>query len=61
MYWLLVYDLVDDYLERREPLRPEHLALAQEAHQHGDLALALAPSPTPSTWLCSCGRSRTRR
>jgi uncharacterized protein YciI len=40
MYWLLMYDLVDDYLERREPLRPEHLALAQEAHQHGDLALA---------------------
>jgi uncharacterized protein YciI len=35
-----LYDLVDDYLERREPLRPEHLARAQEAHDRGDLALA---------------------
>ena len=40
MYWLLLYDLVDDYLERCEPLRPEHLALAQEAHDRGELALA---------------------
>ena len=36
-YWLLIYDLVDDYLERREPLRPEHLALAQAAHDRGHL------------------------
>ncbi|TMK86614.1 MAG: hypothetical protein E6G57_12050 [Actinobacteria bacterium] len=40
MYLLLLYDLADDYLERREPLRPEHLALAQEAHDRGELALA---------------------
>jgi len=40
VYWLLLYDLVDDYLERCEPLRPEHLALAQEAHDRGELALA---------------------
>jgi len=40
VYWLLLYDLADDYLERREPLRPEHLALAQEAHDRGELALA---------------------
>ena len=40
MYWLLLYDLVDDYLERREPFRPEHLALAEEAHDRGELALA---------------------
>ena len=25
MYWLLLYDVVDDYLERRSALRPEHL------------------------------------
>jgi len=39
-YWVLTYDLVDDYLERREPLRPEHLALARAAHAHGDLVMA---------------------
>jgi len=39
-YRVLFYDLVDDYLERREPLRPEHLALAQDAHERGELFLA---------------------
>ena len=39
-YWLLMYELVDDYLDRREPLLPEHLALAQKAHQRGELVMA---------------------
>lgn len=40
MYWLLLYDLADDYLERRPPLRPAHLALARAAEQSGSLVLA---------------------
>ncbi len=40
MYWLLLYDLVDDYLERRTPLRPAHLELAQQAHARGELLMA---------------------
>ena len=40
MYWLLLYDLADDYLERRPPLRPAHLALAKAAEQAGSLVLA---------------------
>jgi hypothetical protein len=40
MYWLLLYDLVDDYLERRAPLRPEHLALVQAAHERGEIVMA---------------------
>ena len=39
-YWLLIYELVDDYLERRDPLRPEHLALARAASDRGDLTMA---------------------
>jgi hypothetical protein len=39
-HWILIYDLVDDYLERREPLRPEHLALARKASDRGDLVMA---------------------
>ncbi len=27
MYWLLFYDLVDDYLDRRPPLREEQTPL----------------------------------
>ena len=39
-YLLLEYTLVDDYLERRAPLRDEHLALARAASERGDLVLA---------------------
>jgi hypothetical protein len=39
MYWLLIYDLVDDYLERRAALRAEHLALAEDATARGELVL----------------------
>ena len=40
MHWLLLYDLVDDYLERRTPLRPAHLGLVEAAHERGELVMA---------------------
>jgi len=40
MRWVLMYELVDGYLERRAPLRAEHLELARAAHQRGELLLA---------------------
>lgn len=40
MYWVLRYELIDDYLERRPPLRAEHLALARAAVERGELRLA---------------------
>ena len=40
MYYLLFYDVVDDYVARRAALRSEHLALAGAARDRGDLALA---------------------
>lgn len=40
MYLALFYDVVDDYLQRRGEFRDEHLALARDAHQRGELALA---------------------
>ena len=36
----LLYELAEDYLERRAPLREEHLSLARAAQQRGELALA---------------------
>jgi uncharacterized protein len=39
-YYLLEYALIDEYVARRAPLRETHLALAREAHRHGDLILA---------------------
>ncbi|MGY1694334.1 YciI-like protein [Geodermatophilus sp. SYSU D00814] len=43
---VLEYELADDYLTRRAPLREEHLALARAAHERGELLLAGAlPDP----------------
>ena len=38
--YILLYEVTDDYLERRVPLRPEHLALATAAHERGELIAA---------------------
>lgn len=39
-YYTLIYDVVDDYLTRRTRYRAEHLQLAREAHERGELLLA---------------------
>jgi uncharacterized protein YciI len=40
MYLTLVYDLVEDYLDRRGEFRDEHLTLARAAQARGELAFA---------------------
>ena len=40
MHYQLIYELVDDYLSRREQYRAEHLALAKAATERGELVLA---------------------
>lgn len=48
---LLLYDFVPDYLERRVPLREEHLRLLREAHARGELVRAGAhDDPTDDTF-----------
>lgn len=39
MYYLLLYDVVDDYVDRRLSLRDAHLALARAALARGELLL----------------------
>lgn len=39
MHYLLLYEAASDYLERRAQFRKEHLTLAWEAHEKGDLVL----------------------
>lgn len=53
MHFLLLYDLTHDYLQRRGPYRSEHLQLAWEAHERGELILggALADSPAGAVLL----------
>ena len=40
MHYALMYEVVDDYVERRAAFRADHLKLAREAHDRGDLVLA---------------------
>jgi uncharacterized protein YciI len=39
MHYLLMYDVVPNYVERRAALREEHLTLAWQAHARGELVL----------------------
>jgi len=40
MHYLLLYDFVPDYAERRAAFRREHLQLGWAAHERGELVLA---------------------
>jgi hypothetical protein len=52
MHFLLFYDFVPDYVERRQPYRGNHLRLAWEAQQRGELVLAGAlAEPTDGALL----------
>ena len=47
MHYLLIYEVAVDYQERRAEFRNEHLTLAWQAHERGELILggALADPP----------------
>ena len=44
MHFLLFYEVVADYAERRVPLRAAHLALARRAVERGELILGGPPA-----------------
>jgi hypothetical protein len=50
-YYILFYYVVDDYVSRRSAYREDHLRLAREAHQRGELLLAGALSDPPDRAL----------
>ncbi len=58
MHFLLMYDLADDYLERRGQFRGVHLAMAREAEARGELVLAGAlQEPADTAVLLFTGES----
>jgi len=58
MHYLLFYQFVPDYLERRAQYRNEHLRLAWEVHERGELLLAGAyADPTDGAVLLFKGDS----
>lgn len=40
MHYLLVYDVLENYVELRKPHRPAHFEHAQRAYEAGELVLA---------------------
>ncbi|MBV6422881.1 MAG: Protein YciI [Steroidobacteraceae bacterium] len=48
MHYLLVYEFVADFMERRAPLRATHLSMAWAAHDRGELVLAGAFTDAPA-------------
>jgi uncharacterized protein len=40
MHYVLLYEVIDDYVARRAAFRSEHLRLANEAHARGEVVLA---------------------
>jgi hypothetical protein len=46
-YYLLFYETVENYLDRRAPFRPEHLELVRQAHAAGSLVMAGALANPP--------------
>ena len=39
MYFLLIYDLVDDYIEKRTPYRPQHFEHVKAAQARGEFVM----------------------
>ncbi len=46
-YYALMYDVVDNFVERRAPYRNAHLQLVNEAHRRGELVMAGALGDPP--------------
>jgi uncharacterized protein YciI len=47
MHYILFYDVVGDYVERRAPFRAEHLSLIRQAADRGEVVMAGALADPP--------------
>ena len=63
MHFLLLYAFTHDYIQRRAPYRGEHLRLAWEAQERGELVLAgaLADPPDKAVLLFQGENDRAAR
>ena len=57
VHYLFMYDVVDDYVTRRAPLREAHLGLARAAVARGELVLGGALNPPEGVVLLFRGDS----
>jgi uncharacterized protein YciI len=57
MHYMLMYDVVPDYVERRTPYRAEHIALAREGVERGEIVLGGALNPPEGVMILFRGDS----
>jgi uncharacterized protein YciI len=50
-YFVLSYDVVEGFVDRRAPHRPEHLRLINESHARGEIVMAGAVGDPPEGGL----------
>ena len=50
-YWVLIYDFVDDMINKRAPFREAHLQLIREGHARGEVVMAGATGDPPDSGL----------
>ena len=56
-HYILFYETVDGYVEKRQPYRDTHLTLARKASEAGELVLAGAYEPADGAALVFRGAS----
>jgi uncharacterized protein YciI len=57
-YFTLTYEVVDDFIEKRTPYRPEHLQMARDAAARGELVMAGALGEPAGALLIFRGRDK---
>jgi len=59
MYYILFYQTIEDYVEKRKPYREAHLAYADKAYEEGKLVLAgaLADPADSAVLIFKCDTS----
>ena len=60
-YFVLSYEVVDDFVNKRTPFRPAHLKEVRDAHERGDIVMAGALGEPSEALISSADRIDRRR
>ena len=58
-YFVLSYEVVDDFVNKRTPYRPAHLKEINDAHQRGDIVMAGALGEPSEALIIFRGKDRS--
>jgi uncharacterized protein YciI len=58
-YFVLSYEVVDDFVNKRTPFRPAHLKEVHDAHERGDIVMAGALGEPSEALIIFRGQDRS--